>query len=210
MTSEVTPEQVQEIIAAAKDIFLTQQVTVAGLALMIWDHLVTLRSEIDLVWPAEFSWVKVLFLLNRYVPPVFIGIATANFTGSASWLSDKVSPIRLSEWSRANCCKTWLLSDIAVELLTIFCATFLIGMRVHILWDNRRDIFLWVSAAWMLHVAANIALVVVNSITNAESTHMDGMDTGHDLSLLYYGALGNQIAIDSKNRFHTYPRRNDP
>ncbi|CCO26165.1 hypothetical protein BN14_00182 [Rhizoctonia solani AG-1 IB] len=90
MTSEVTPEQVQEIIAAAKDIFLTQQVTVAGLALMIWDHLVTLRSEIDLVWPAEFSWVKVLFLLNRYVPPVFIGIATANFTGSASWLSDKL------------------------------------------------------------------------------------------------------------------------
>ncbi|CAE6432978.1 unnamed protein product [Rhizoctonia solani] len=66
-------------------------------------------------------------------------------------------------------CRTWLLSDIGVELLTVFSATFLIGMRVHILWDNRRDIFLWVSAAWVLHVAANIALVVTNSITNAES-----------------------------------------
>jgi hypothetical protein len=27
-----------------------------------------------------------------------------------------------------------------MEIFTLFAATFMIGMRVHILWDNRRDV----------------------------------------------------------------------
>ncbi|CUA72367.1 hypothetical protein RSOLAG22IIIB_01034 [Rhizoctonia solani] len=42
-------------------------------------------------------------------------------------------------------------------------------MRVHILWDSRRDIFLWVSTAWVLHVAAGVGLVVMSSEKNAKS-----------------------------------------
>ncbi|KAG8763832.1 hypothetical protein FRC11_011501 [Ceratobasidium sp. 423] len=153
MSLETTPEQIHELITAAGHVFLTQHITMAGLALMIWDHSITLQAEISLVWPAKLSPVKVLFLLNRYIPPIFITIDTANLIGSASWLSDKI----------------WILLDIGVELLTVFAATFLIGMRVHILWDNRRDIFLWVSAAWVLHVVANIALVVTSTMKQAGS-----------------------------------------
>ncbi|CAE6528492.1 unnamed protein product, partial [Rhizoctonia solani] len=45
-------------------------------------------------------------------------------------------------------------------------------MRVHILWDNRRDIFLWVFTAWALHVLVNIALVIMSSVKNAPSYSM--------------------------------------
>ncbi|KAG9127937.1 hypothetical protein FRC07_007175, partial [Ceratobasidium sp. 392] len=53
-----------------------------------------------------------------------------------------------------------------MELFTLFAATFLIGMRVHILLDNRRIVFTLVSTAWVLHVAANIILVAIFSVSN--------------------------------------------
>lgn len=151
----ISSELADELLIATRHVFLSRYITIVGFALMIWDHVITLRAEINLVWPAKLSAVKVLFLLNRYVPPVFIAIDMANTIG-APWLSDKF-------------CEVWILADVAVELLTVFAATFLIGMRVHILWDNRRDIFLWVSVAWVVHVLANIVLVIMSSIKNAGS-----------------------------------------
>ncbi|QRV86257.1 hypothetical protein RhiJN_14275 [Ceratobasidium sp. AG-Ba] len=53
-----------------------------------------------------------------------------------------------------------------MELFTVFSATFLIGMRVHILWDNRRSIFNLVSIAWILHVVANLVLIALFSVAN--------------------------------------------
>ncbi|KAH7340383.1 hypothetical protein B0J17DRAFT_715604 [Rhizoctonia solani] len=175
MSLDITPEQLHELVTATRHVLLSQRITLAGLALMVWDHLITLQTEISLVWPAKLSVVKVLFLLNRYIPPIFIGIDTANLMGSASWLSNKVivNTVReliipvLTEINAS--CEVWILLDVGVELLTVFAATFLIGMRVHILWDNRRDIFLWVSSAWVLHVVANIALVIMSSVKNARS-----------------------------------------
>ncbi|CAE6440266.1 unnamed protein product [Rhizoctonia solani] len=173
MSLEETPEQINGLITVAEHVFLTQCITVAGFALMIWDHFITLPTEIQLVWPAKLSPVKVLFLLNRYIPPIFIGIDTVNLTGSASWLSDKlVIPVLTSVNAS---CEVWILLDVGVQLLTMFAATFLIGMRVHILWDNRRDIFLWVSIAWISHVTANVILVIMNSEKNAGSYSVQPM-----------------------------------
>jgi len=42
---------------------------VAGFCLLLYDMAITLDIEINLVWPAPFSLVKVLFLFNRYVVP---------------------------------------------------------------------------------------------------------------------------------------------
>ncbi|KAG9104600.1 hypothetical protein FRC06_001067 [Ceratobasidium sp. 370] len=68
-------------------------------------------------------------------------------------------------------CRIWILTGIFVELFTLFSATFLIGMRVHILWDNRRNVFTLVSAAWMLHVAANVILVAIFCVANNAGTY---------------------------------------
>ncbi|CAE6427378.1 unnamed protein product [Rhizoctonia solani] len=157
MSPEETPEQINGLIVATEHVFLTQYITVAGFILMIWDHFITIPTEIQLVWPAKLSLVKVLFLLNRYIPPIFIAIDTAMLT-----------KINAS-------CEIWTFLDIGVQLLTMFAATFLIGMRVHILWDNRRDIFLWVSIAWVSHVAANIILVIMSSEKNAGSYSVQPM-----------------------------------
>ena len=35
--------------------------------MLVWDHLVTISEEVELIWPAKWTAPKTLFLLNRYV-----------------------------------------------------------------------------------------------------------------------------------------------
>ncbi|KAG8762064.1 hypothetical protein FRC15_008666, partial [Serendipita sp. 397] len=47
----------------------TQFTTVAVITLWAYDHFLTLVDEIELVWKNKrFSWTKVLFFINRYLP----------------------------------------------------------------------------------------------------------------------------------------------
>jgi len=40
------------------------------LAVLYYDHLLTLPWEIDLIWKARFTLVSFIFLLNRYLTPL--------------------------------------------------------------------------------------------------------------------------------------------
>jgi len=35
---------------------------------MIWDYALTFRMEVDLVWNAQWNFMKGLYLLQRYLP----------------------------------------------------------------------------------------------------------------------------------------------
>ena len=46
------------------------------MVLLIWDHIITIADEIQLIWPARSSFAKWAFIVNRYlVPSVLIGVA---------------------------------------------------------------------------------------------------------------------------------------
>ncbi|KIJ67311.1 hypothetical protein HYDPIDRAFT_84324 [Hydnomerulius pinastri MD-312] len=38
--------------------------------ILLWDHLLTLKDEVQLIWKAKLSTPKVLFLFNRYIVPI--------------------------------------------------------------------------------------------------------------------------------------------
>ncbi|TDL28069.1 hypothetical protein BD410DRAFT_342236 [Rickenella mellea] len=72
-----------EILA---DIYANYQVskyiTMVSFSILIWDYLITLESEIKLIWPARGSSSKVLFLINRYFAffePVLLMLVTITF-----------------------------------------------------------------------------------------------------------------------------------
>jgi hypothetical protein len=67
--------------------------TYAFFTLLIYDHLLTLEEEIRIIWLGRPSFVKFLFLWNRYTSPLFIAIDIATLSGAFK-LSDRVS-IRL-------------------------------------------------------------------------------------------------------------------
>ncbi|CAE6509637.1 unnamed protein product [Rhizoctonia solani] len=75
---------------AARDIIISQYVTGSGLALLLYDHLLTLSTEIELVWPAKMSPVKCAFLVNRYFCPLVLGFICAVNSGHWRNLNDKL------------------------------------------------------------------------------------------------------------------------
>jgi len=41
---------------------------VASSAMFIWDYILTLGLEVDLVWKSKWNFMKGLYLLQRYLP----------------------------------------------------------------------------------------------------------------------------------------------
>ncbi|KAI0331799.1 hypothetical protein GY45DRAFT_1433703 [Cubamyces sp. BRFM 1775] len=61
-------DQDNQQLVAALDLFTTSNICeVVGLALLTYDHLLTLSGEIQFVWGRKFSGATVVFMLNRYV-----------------------------------------------------------------------------------------------------------------------------------------------
>ena len=44
----------------------------AGLVALLYDHLLTINDEIELVWRARNTLPKTLFLINRYLVPLLM------------------------------------------------------------------------------------------------------------------------------------------
>jgi hypothetical protein len=53
---------------------------VAGLVVLLYDHLLTLPKEVSLIWKAPASAPKYAFLLNRYiVPSILLAVAYGTY-----------------------------------------------------------------------------------------------------------------------------------
>jgi hypothetical protein len=61
----------------AKNIDLSYSRAVAGLVVVLYDHVLTFGDEVRLIWAAPRSFAKWIFLVNRYLTEVCL-LAVAN------------------------------------------------------------------------------------------------------------------------------------
>ncbi|KAF7315685.1 hypothetical protein MIND_00084100 [Mycena indigotica] len=99
--------------AVLRDIFITRYVNAAAFVILLYDHLLTLGTEISLIWPAKLTSAKALFLYVRYVVPCAMILYTVQLSGLASslTLSDAVSSVLVIISSRSNhyqFCRWWM------------------------------------------------------------------------------------------------------
>ncbi|KAH8828631.1 hypothetical protein DL96DRAFT_1813994 [Flagelloscypha sp. PMI_526] len=77
VSDAVLPQELLEaLIAEADAIDLIIKLSMAAVTILVWDWILTLDLEIRLVWPNKWSFGKILFLLNRYLPfaDILVGI----------------------------------------------------------------------------------------------------------------------------------------
>ncbi|EJU04512.1 hypothetical protein DACRYDRAFT_21024 [Dacryopinax primogenitus] len=70
--------------------FATSYIEAAAMTALIYDHLLTLAEEIELIWKSSFSLVKILFLINRYSVLGVMLVQTWSMAGYATGLNDHV------------------------------------------------------------------------------------------------------------------------
>ncbi|KAJ6450865.1 hypothetical protein C8R47DRAFT_1223406 [Mycena vitilis] len=62
----LSPDQANRLLQLARDARLTEYLALASLTLIIFEWLISLRREIDMVWMRRKSPVKWLYVWNRY------------------------------------------------------------------------------------------------------------------------------------------------
>ncbi|KIO15407.1 hypothetical protein M407DRAFT_35026 [Tulasnella calospora MUT 4182] len=98
-------------------------ITVAALAFNLWDFLISFSDEICLVWVAPLSWVKCLFLLNRYLGPSILVVNVSVLSTKGVTESVCRNWFRLEGWGG-------LVVVVVVQVILVLRVTALYGRHV--------------------------------------------------------------------------------
>ncbi|KIJ28656.1 hypothetical protein M422DRAFT_37253 [Sphaerobolus stellatus SS14] len=120
---------------------LTTYCTLVAVAILFFDHFLTLSSEIRFIWPARWSFGKVLYFLTKYL--VFFDVAITLFIYFA--------PKRISP---ATCNTLYRIESISYTV-GIAIAELTLAFRTWTIWWNNR----WI--VWILRLALFVHIVPV-------------------------------------------------
>ncbi|TEB29137.1 hypothetical protein FA13DRAFT_1793608 [Coprinellus micaceus] len=107
-TDEATAAM-QTLVTLAKQSLDGSYFYYAAWVVLMYDHLSMLDMEVELIWKKRWSLVKVLFIINRYIPDVSFIYGVALMT----WLPDDVFSKQCPHLSRVQ---TWM-SLIALQAM---------------------------------------------------------------------------------------------
>lgn len=125
----------------AADAAVQNYICVAMMALILWEHAVTLREEIHFMWRWKLSPVTVLFNINRYGVLLY---------GALSIAAGFVHSPKSCEFA------TRATETMVLLLMLIFgiCS----ALRAYVLWNRNLPLFMVVFALNLVPVAANLYL----------------------------------------------------
>ncbi|TFK62649.1 hypothetical protein BDN72DRAFT_903058 [Pluteus cervinus] len=110
---------------AANAISLTQHVTLVSSTLYLYDLFLTLHLEVDLLWPSKWSLIKVLYLLQRYLPLIDTVI---------------IVPILLFDKVSLDTCKIMFKGTAWSYLLGMSLSEVILIRRTLAVWGNNRKL----------------------------------------------------------------------
>jgi len=133
--------------------YLDNTIGGAFLALLAYDHLITLDKEIEWIWTLKWRLPKMLFVTNRYV------ITSLLFLES---MPSYIFPVSISF------CRFYAVAASLIPIFSLGTAELLIIVRVCSLYNNRK-LFVW-SLRGLLFVGLIGALVIAVSVMRTYQT----------------------------------------
>ncbi|KAJ7772657.1 hypothetical protein DFH07DRAFT_953117 [Mycena maculata] len=124
-----------EYILAAEELLATRYINAAAFVILLYDHLLTLGGEIELIWPAKWSSPKAMFLFIRYMVPCFMTLFTVQLSA--------ISHISLSDSAFAG-------------FATLVISNFLILLRLWVIWGRDRKLMIYTSLLFMISLIAGL------------------------------------------------------
>ncbi|KAJ6476049.1 hypothetical protein C8R47DRAFT_1142104 [Mycena vitilis] len=113
-------------------LMMTRYINGAAFVVLLYDHLLSLGSEVALIWPTRWSSPKVLYLIVRYVVPCTMVVFTIQLAG--------LSPgLKLSD----SFCSGWMSFGAFMGFCTVSTSNFLILLRLWVIWDRNRTLVVW-------------------------------------------------------------------
>ncbi|TFK76141.1 hypothetical protein BDN72DRAFT_831584 [Pluteus cervinus] len=117
----------------------------AATCLALYDHLITLDLEIELVWAKRWSWSKVMFLICRYL-------------GGAILLSEASVYFHKNPTSSVCLCTAGVILMWFGMLLGVITTQIILQTRIRALYGNKPKVSFWVGGAFGVEIITMITL----------------------------------------------------
>ncbi|KAI0674253.1 hypothetical protein C8Q78DRAFT_581610 [Trametes maxima] len=121
--------------------------TLVGFTALLYDHLVTLTDEVNLIWNSRKGVVSTIFLLNRYCIPVILALDVYESFGNAA--------------ASISFCKAWTIVQGYLTIMSYISIHAIVAWRLYAIFNGKR----WV--AWVLWIAGFLNFAVSAGITTA-------------------------------------------
>jgi hypothetical protein len=127
--------------------------SLAGLVLLIYDHLTTLDREVERIWSTRFTAASLLFYLNRYLTLLLYVTLTAG-------VFDKT-------WSVQTCQHFIIIPAVGTVVLQGVTSLVML-LRTYALWSRKTPILIILVAAYLVLMALSVRAMVAGRRYNPE------------------------------------------
>jgi len=146
-----------ELVSIVRDVQNARFATLSASAIIVFDHLITLDQEIELVWRSPWTTGKLLFLLNRYYP-----LSTVLFN----------QYVLFNAHLTDNLCLSWFRWQGWSGFIAVIVAEIILQLRIYALYFLNKKVIYFTASFFVLSMAAagTIMGLVLSSIsTKAEN-----------------------------------------
>jgi len=143
-------------------------VAFVGFTVLIWDHLITVVDEVELVWRRDKGLVYYLFLLNRYLTPLGFIVNLVAFL--------------LPAWGTETC-QRFVKYEGAMTTVGIQVAGLMMFLRVRALYNKKKAVVWSVMLVFLVWVGVNAWLLAHGQAV----PHASGI---HSCSMIFDPSLG--------------------
>ncbi|KAJ7458840.1 hypothetical protein FB451DRAFT_1563735 [Mycena latifolia] len=123
--------ELESVIVSLQNVVITRYVSAAGFVVLLYDHVLTLADEVEYVWSAPSTVAKILFLILRYMVPLFLLGQTITRSG--------LPVIPISD----NVCKWWTAFATYTGWLSIVISNFLVLLRIWAMLPRGHRLITW-------------------------------------------------------------------
>ncbi|KAK0497838.1 hypothetical protein EDD18DRAFT_1159662 [Armillaria luteobubalina] len=152
-------------------------------SVLLYDHLLTFSTEVELIWAAHWSVPKAFFLLLRYIVPPSVIIHTHLLSGIAN---SHFSSIVSSDAVLSRSCVIWYDISMYLGQISVTISNFLVLLHLWNLWERPP-----------LFICCTLALFTLTTIASIVCTTFVVLATSHDV---YYDQALRTCALRARDR----------
>ncbi|OCH89657.1 hypothetical protein OBBRIDRAFT_826438 [Obba rivulosa] len=138
------------LLQSAHDFYVLNLSTAAAIAWVVYDIILTLPQEFDLVWMTKFTFPKALYFITRYGGLASLGV----------YLSGNIviAPSELS-------CRRWLWYSVFIPSILNATGEALFMYRIYAVYGRSRKILAVLLAIWLTELSFSFIVAVLNITT---------------------------------------------
>ncbi|KAI0072714.1 hypothetical protein K474DRAFT_1667485 [Panus rudis PR-1116 ss-1] len=144
-------------VTAVRDVYLSRLSSFVVVTLVIYDYIVTLDREVELIWRQRWSLIKAVYLWHRYFGIICVVFQVIAFT------YNKIND---------DFCSFWIRWEVWGYPAVVFSTELVLILWIWIVWNRQKTILVSLLGGFFLEITAVIVILVYTMRNFTASSHV--------------------------------------